>query len=104
MYAIIETGGKQYTVKAGDVVYVEKLEGEADSQITFDKVLAVGEEGSLTFGAPYVEGASVTGKLLKTGKGKKISILTYRPKKDSQRKMGHRQLYTKVEILNVAAN
>lgn len=104
MYAIIETGGKQYTVKAGDVVYVEKLDGEADSQITFDKVLAVGEEGSLTFGAPYVAGASVTGKLVKTGKGKKINILTYRPKKDSQRKMGHRQLYTKVEILNVAAN
>lgn len=104
MYAIIETGGKQYTVKAGDVVYLEKLDGEADAQVTFDKVLAVGEEGSLTFGSPYVKGATVTGKLIKTGKGKKITVFTYRPKKDSKRKLGHRQLYTKVEILGVAAN
>ena len=103
MYAILETGGKQYTVKSGDVIYVEKLDAEAESTFTFDKVLAVGEEGSLTFGAPYVKGAKVTGKVIKTGKGKKITILTYRPKKDSKRKMGHRQLFTKVEITEVVS-
>ena len=102
MYAIIETGGKQYTVKAGDVVYIEKLDVEADSQITFDKVLAVGEEGSVTFGAPYVAGATVAAKAIKNGKVKKVTVLTYRPKKDSKRKMGHRQPYTKVEILSIA--
>ena len=103
MYAILETGGKQYTVKAGDVIYVEKLDAEADSTITFDKVLAVGEEGNVTFGAPYVNGAAVDAKVIKTGKGKKITVLTYRPKKDSKRKMGHRQPYTKVEITAINA-
>lgn len=103
MYAIMETGGKQYTVKAGDVIYIEKLEAAADSSYTFDKVLAVGEEGSLNFGAPYIKGAKVTGKVIKSGKGKKITILTYRAKKDSKRKMGHRQPYTKVEITEVVS-
>ena len=102
MYAILETGGKQYTVKAGDVIYVEKLDAEADSTITFDKVLAVGEEGNVTFGAPYVNGAAVDAKVIKTGKGKKITVLTYRPKKDSKRKMGHRQPYTKVQIESIS--
>lgn len=102
MYAIIESGGKQYTVKAGDMVYLEKLDGKDDATITFDKVLAVGNNGSLTFGAPYVEGATVTGRLVKTARGKKITVFTYRPKKDSKRKMGHRQMYSKVEILKVA--
>ena len=103
MYAILETRGKQYTVKAGDVIYVEKLDVEADSTITFDKVLAVGEEGNVSFGAPYVAGAAVDGKVIKNGKGKKITVLTYRPKKDSKRKMGHRQPYTKVEITAINA-
>lgn len=103
MYAILETGGKQYTVKAGDVIYVEKLEAAADTNYTFDKVLAVGEEGKLSFGAPYVKGAAVTGKIIKTGKGKKITILTYRAKKDSKRKIGHRQPFTKVEITEVTS-
>lgn len=103
MYAILETGGKQYTVKAGDIIYVEKLEAAADTSYTFDKVLAVGEEGSLSFGAPYVTGAAVTGKVIKTGKGKKVTILTYRAKKDSKRKIGHRQPFTKVEITEVTA-
>lgn len=101
MYAILETGGKQYTVKAGDVIYIEKLEADADATYTFDKVLAVGEEGSLNFGAPYVKGATVTGKVIKTGKGKKITVFTYKPKKNCKRKMGHRQLFTKVEITAV---
>ena len=101
MYAIFETGGKQYTATAGDVLFIEKLDVEPGQEITFDKVLAVGGEGETTFGTPYLEGAGVTAKVVKNGKGKKITILTYRPKKDSQRKMGHRQPYTKVEILAV---
>ena len=95
MYAVIKTGGKQYSVKVGDVVYVEKLNAEADTEVTFDQVLAVGEEGSV---APVVEGASVVAKVVKTGKGKKLNILTYRPKKGSMVRKGHRQPYTKVEI------
>lgn len=103
MYAIMETGGKQYTVKAGDVIYIEKLEADADSSYTFDKVLAVGEEGGLTFGAPYVKGAKVEGKIIKTGKAKKVTVMTYRPKKSSKRKLGHRQPFTKVEITSVVS-
>ena len=100
MYAIFETGGKQYTAKVGDVLFIEKLNAEVDSTVTFDKVLAVGAD-TMTFGTPYVEGVTVSGKVLKNGKGKKITVLTYRPKKDSKRKMGHRQPYTKVEIVAV---
>ena len=98
MYAILKTGGKQYKVSEGDVIYVEKLGVEDGATVTFDEVLAVGEGDSITVGAPYVSGAAVTGTVEKTGKGKKITVLTYRPKKDSKRKMGHRQPYTKVQI------
>ena len=98
MYAVIKTGGKQYSVKVGDVVYVEKLNAEADAEVTFDQVLAVGEEGSVKVGAPVVEGATVVAKVVKNGKGKKLNILTYRPKKGSMVRKGHRQPYTKVEI------
>ena len=98
MYAIIVTGGKQYSVEQGDIVYIEKLDAEADSEVKFDQVLAVGEEGSVKVGAPVVEGASVSAKVIKNGKGKKLNIITYRPKKHSARRMGHRQPYTKVEI------
>ena len=98
MYAIIVTGGKQYRVEQGDIVYIEKLDAEADSEVKFDQVLAVGEEGSVKVGAPVVEGASVSAKVIKNGKGKKLNIITYRPKKHSARRMGHRQPYTKVEI------
>lgn len=101
MYAVIVTGGKQYRVQKGDVIYVEKLEAEADSNYTFGQVLAVGEEGSVKFGTPTVEGASVTGKVLKNGKGKKVTVFTYRPKKGSARKLGHRQPFTKVEITEI---
>lgn len=105
MYAIFETGGKQYTAAPGDILFIEKLDVEQDAEVTFDKVLAtVGDgEGETAFGAPYLSGATVTAKVLKNGKGKKITILTYRPKKDSQRKMGHRQPYTKIEIVSVGA-
>ena len=89
MYAVILTGGKQYSVKVGDSIFVEKLNAEADSEVTFEKVLAVGEE---------VEGATVVGKVIKNGKGKKLNIITYRPKKGSMVRKGHRQPYTKVEI------
>lgn len=99
MYAIIETGGKQYRVGVGDVVFVEKLDVQADETITFDKVVAVSkEDGKLSVGAPLVDGASVSAKVLKNGKSKKITVFTYKPKKDSKRKMGHRQPYTQVRI------
>ncbi len=103
MYAIIVTGGKQYKVANGDVVFVEKLDAEENAEITFDKVLAVGSDAGLTAGAPYVEGATVTGKVLKNGKGKKITVFTYKPKKNEKRKKGHRQPYTKVEITGINA-
>lgn len=98
MYAIIQTGGKQYTVKVGDVLRVEKLEAADESSYTIKEVLAVGKDGSLKVGKPYVDGASVTAKVLASGRGKKLNVLTYRPKKDSKRKMGHRQPFTKLEI------
>ena len=103
MYAIIVTGGKQYKVQQGDVLFVEKLEAEEGAEVKFDTGLAVGEEGSVKFGAPSVEGASVAAKVVKNGKGKKLNIITYRPKKGSARRMGHRQPYTKVEITAINA-
>ena len=103
MYAIIVTGGKQYKVQQGDVLFVEKLEAEEGAAVKFDTVLAVGEEGAVKFGAPSVEGASVAAKVVKNGKGKKLNIITYRPKKGSARRMGHRQPYTKVEITAINA-
>ena len=103
MYAIIETGGKQYKVEAGDVLFIEKLDVEADSEVTFDKVIAVGADDGIKVGAPYVDGATVTAKAIKNGKGKKIVVFTYKPKKNAKRKMGHRQPYTKVEISSINA-
>lgn len=98
MYAIIETGGKQYNVSEGDVVFVEKLGVEDGTTVKFDKVLAIGGEGDIKCGAPYVDGAVVEGKVLKTGKAKKVIIFKYKPKKGYRRKQGHRQPYTKVQI------
>ena len=102
MYAVIKTGGKQYSVKVGDVVYVEKLNAEADTEVTFDQVLAVGEEGSVKVGAPVVEGATVVAKVVKNGKGKKLDIIRYKSKKNEKKHIGHRQPYTKVEITKIA--
>ena len=102
MYAIIETGGKQYKVANGDVVYVEKLEAENDATVDF-KVVAVSTDDGFKVGAPYVDGAKVTGKVIKTGRGKKITVFTYKPKKSEKRKMGHRQYYTKVQIESIEA-
>jgi len=102
MYAIIETGGKQYKVSAGDTVYIEKLDVEADSEITIDNVLAVGTDDGIKVGAD-AEGATVTAKAIKNGKAKKVTVFTYKPKKNAKRKMGHRQPYTKVEITAINA-
>ena len=102
MYAIIETGGKQYQVKANDTLFIEKLNVEAEDSIVFDKVVAVGGEDGLKIGAPYVDGASVRAKVIKNGKGKKIRVFKYRPKKDSKSLQGHRQPYTKVQIEKIA--
>ena len=98
MQAVIVTGGKQYNVKEGDVIFVEKLGAEADTTVTFDQVLAIVDGENSKFGAPVVEGASVEAKVLKEGKSKKIVVFKYRPKKDSKSIRGHRQPYTKVQI------
>ncbi len=103
MYAVIETGGKQYQVKTGDEIFIEKLDVNAEDTVTFDKVLAVGTDNGIKTGAPYVDGASVTAKVIKNGKGRKITVFTYKPKKSCKRKMGHRQPYTKVVIEAVNA-
>ncbi len=102
MFAVIETGGKQYKVQNDDVIFVEKLAVEADSSVDF-KVIALGSDDGLKIGSPYVNGATVTGKVLKNGKAKKITVLTYKSKKCEKRKMGHRQPYTKVQITAINA-
>ena len=103
MYAIIETGGKQYQVNEGDVLYIEKLEAAAEETVTFDKVIAVNKDDAISVGTPYVEGATVSATFLKTGKAKKITVFTYKPKKNKKRKMGHRQPYTQVRIEAIKA-
>ena len=85
MYAVIETGGKQYRVSEGDVVFIEKLNLEENADITFDKVIAVSGESGLKLGAPYVDGASVKATVVKNGKGKKITVFTYKPKKGDRK-------------------
>ena len=98
MHAIIETGGTQYKVTEGDTLFIEKLEAEAGQAITFDKVLAILDGDKATFGAPVVEGASVAATVVKNGKGKKVRIFKYNPKKGYRKRQGHRQPYTKVQI------
>ncbi len=102
MNAIIVTGGKQYKVAEGDVVYIEKLDQEAGDTVKFDQVLAVIDGDNANFGTPTVSGASVEAKVLKNGKGKKITVFKYRPKKDSKSCQGHRQPYTKVQIEKIS--
>jgi large subunit ribosomal protein L21 len=97
MYAIIETGGKQIKVEAGQDIYVEKLNGEAGDVITFDKVLFVGGDDAKV-GVPFVEGATVTAKVEKHGKQKKITVFKYKAKKNYRKKQGHRQPYTKLTV------
>ena len=98
MFAVIETGGKQYKVTEGDILFIEKLGVEDGEKVTFDKVMAVSEGEKTTVGAPYIEGATVTANVIKSGKGKKIYVMTYKPKKNEKKKKGHRQPYTKVQI------
>ena len=98
MQAIIVTGGKQYKVAEGDVVYIEKLDQEAGDTVKFDQVLAILDGDKATFGTPVVEGAKVDATVVKNGKGKKIRIFKYTPKKGYRKRQGHRQPYTKVEI------
>ena len=98
MYAVIKTGGKQYRVQQGDVIFVEKLNAQADEAVTFDEVLLVGDADQSKVGTPVVEGAKVEGKVLSQVKGKKIVVYKYKAKKGERKKQGHRQPYTKVEI------
>lgn len=98
MYAVIETGGKQYKVQEGDVLYVEKLSAEEGDAVKFDKILALSNDDGLTVGQPLIEGVSVDAKVLKNGKGKKILVFKYKPKKGYRRRQGHRQPFTKVQI------
>ncbi|MCH5298138.1 MAG: 50S ribosomal protein L21 [Ruminococcus sp.] len=102
MYAVIETGGKQYKVEQDQIVFIEKLEAEEKDVVTFD-VVALGADDGIKVGAPYVEGAKVTAEVLKNGKGKKIRVATYKPKKGEKRTLGHRQPYTKVQIKSIEA-
>ena len=102
MKAVIVTGGKQYTVAEGDVLYIEKLNAEAEATVNFDQVLAVLDGENSKIGAPVVKGAVVEGKVVKNGKGKKLTVFKYKPKKGEKKKMGHRQPYTKVEITKIA--
>ncbi|MGI6359658.1 MAG: 50S ribosomal protein L21 [Acholeplasmatales bacterium] len=102
MYAVIKTGGKQLKVEVGQKIYVEKLDVEENEAYTFNEVLLVGGE-ELKVGTPLVEGASVTCKVLKQGRAKKIIVFKYKPKKNYRRKQGHRQAYTKLLVESINA-
>ena len=102
MYAVIETGGKQYTVREGDLVKVEKLDANEGDAVTFDKVLLVAKDGSVNVGKPYVADAKVEAKVLKQAKDKKVIVYKFKAKKNERIKRGHRQPYTLVEIGSLA--
>ena len=103
MYAVIEACGRQYKVQKGDVVFFEKLDSEEGKTVSFDKVVLVSDEGKVQVGNPYVSGAKVEGKVDAHGKGKKVVVSKYKPKKNERKTQGHRQEYTKVEITAVNA-
>ena len=104
MYAVVQTGGKQYRVSAGDIISVEKLNAEVGSTVVLNEVIAVSGEGTTTVGKPFVEGASIECKVLENGKGKKVIIYKYKAKKDYRKKNGHRQPFTKLEVVSITAN
>jgi len=101
MLAVIKTGGKQYKVKEGDKLKVEKLEGKEGGKITFSEVLLMGDDKDIKIGNPFVKGAKVEGKILKTAKGKKVTGIKFKPKKRYKVKFGHRQTFTEVEITKI---
>ena len=101
MYAIIETGGKQYKVNEGDIIYIEKLDVNEGDSVDFDCVKAVSTGNDFKVGAPNVEGAVVSAKVLANGKGKKIHVIKYKSKKNEKKKIGHRQPFTKVQIVSI---
>jgi large subunit ribosomal protein L21 len=101
MYAVVETGGKQYRVTEGDVIYVEKLEGAQGDSIDLSNVLLVSNEGEIKVGKPYVEGAKVSATIEDQGKAKKIIVFKFKAKKDYRKKQGHRQPYTKLKIAKI---
>ena len=101
MYAIIEACGRQYKVQEGETVYFEKLDTEEGKKVSFDKVVLVSNEGKVQVGNPYVKGMKVEGKVVSHGKGKKITVFKYKPKKNERKTQGHRQEYTKVEITSI---
>jgi len=101
MYAIIETGGKQYRVSEGDVIKIEKIEGEPNSEYQFEKVLFLKDNGNFEVGSPYLENIKVVGEILETKKDKKIIVFKYKRRKNYRRKKGHRQWYTKVKIKQI---
>ena len=101
MFAVIETGGKQYKVTQGEQIFIEKLEANEGDTVTFEAVKALSLGDKLEIGAPTVVGAKVTAKVLKNGKAQKIYVMKYKSKKNEKKKIGHRQPYTKVEILSI---
>jgi len=101
MYAIIEACGRQYKVQENDVVFFEKLDTEEGKKVSFDKVIFVSDNGKVQVGNPYVKGVKVEGKVVSQGKGKKILVFKYKPKKNERKTRGHRQEYTKVEITSI---
>lgn len=103
MYAVIKTGGKQYRVQQGDVIFVEKIDSQADEAVTFEEVLLVNDGDQTRIGAPTVAGAKVEGKVLGQVKGQKIVVYKYKAKKNERKKQGHRQPYTKIEITAINA-
>ncbi|NLY78024.1 MAG: 50S ribosomal protein L21 [Tissierellia bacterium] len=98
MYAVIETGGKQYRVQEGDVIFVEKIDTEEGQTVDLSKVLLISNDGEVKVGKPYVDGAKVEAKVLEHGKGRKVIVFKYKPKKNYKKKQGHRQPYTKLQI------
>jgi len=103
MYAVLVTGGKQYRVQEGDVLFVEKLNAEVETTVEFNEVLAVGKEDGLVVGKPLVEGATVVAKVLAQGKAKKVVVFKFKRKLDYRKKQGHRQAYTKIQIEKIQA-
>ncbi len=101
MFAIFETGGKQYKVNEGDILFIEKLGIDEGEDVTFDKVLALSRGSDFTVGTPYIDGASIVANVVKNGKSTKIHVFTYKPKKNQKKKMGHRQPYTKIQIQKI---